>query len=59
MLITTKKLAEELEEIIKSLNFMSEEITKVVNSKVILWTEGHSQNEGTRGLICWNKGLTI
>lgn len=36
MAITTKKLAEELEEIKKSLNFMSEEISKVVKQQVNL-----------------------
>lgn len=36
MAITTKMLAEELEEIKKSLNFMSEEIIKVVKQQVNL-----------------------
>ncbi len=36
MAVTTKKLAEELEEIKKSLNFMSEEISKVVKQQATL-----------------------
>lgn len=36
MSVTTKKLAEELEEIKKSLNFMSEEISKVVKQQATL-----------------------
>lgn len=36
MATTTKKLAEELEEIKKTLNFMSEEISKVVKQQASL-----------------------
>ncbi len=40
MAVTTKKLAEELEEIKKSLNFMSEEISKVVKQATLMGLMG-------------------